>query len=155
MVLWIRSILAVVAGLVSAFVVVAAVESIGHAVIPAPEGVDLTDHEAIRGAMTQGAIPIGALVFVVAAWTIAALAGGWVAARTARTRRNFLTHWSSAPFLTATIAMLLHLPHPLWMWVVAMIEVLPLAYLGGWLGLPRGTRKDLPAADKLTGNGNS
>lgn len=57
MILWIQSILAVVAALVSAFVVVAAGEAVGHAVFPVPAGVDLSSHDAIRVAMNQGGDP--------------------------------------------------------------------------------------------------
>ena len=59
MVLWIRSILAVVAALVSAFVVVAVGQGVGHATFPVPANVDLSSHEAIRVAMNQGEIRSG------------------------------------------------------------------------------------------------
>lgn len=75
-----------------------------------PSGVDLSSHDAIRVAMNQGGIQSGALVSVVAAWAIAALAGGWVATRTATRAKLSHAIILGILFLAATIIILLHLP---------------------------------------------
>lgn len=93
---------------------------------------------------------MGALVSVVTAWAIAALAGGWVATRTATRAKLSHAIIFGTLFLAATITILLHLPHPLWMWVTGIVVILPAAYLGGRLGLPRVAGQELPGAGKLT-----
>jgi hypothetical protein len=137
MVTVIRSVLAVLAGLVVAFVVVAGGEFLGMKFFPVPQEVDVSTPDAIKTAMEQGRIPTGALASVVAAWAVAAVAGSWVAPQVAT--RAKLTHGMvfGAIFLATTIANLSLLPHPLWMWVLGVLVVLPAAYVGARLALPR------------------
>lgn len=101
--------------------------------------------------MEQGRIPTGALAFVVASWGLAAVVGSWVAARLAP--KATLTHGMvvGAIFLAATIANLLLLPHPLWMWVLGVAEVFPAAYIGSWLAQPRIVAAKLGSAPDLSG----
>ena len=48
-----RRILAVVAGIVTAFILVMLIEWLGHLIIPPPEGIDPADPESIRAMMDQ------------------------------------------------------------------------------------------------------
>jgi hypothetical protein len=133
----IRSVLAVLAGLVVAFVVVAAGEFGGMKLFPAASDVDVSTGAAIKQAMEQGLIPTAALASVVASWAIAALVCGWLAALLAARARITHAIVGGILFLVAVLANLASLPHPRWMWVVGLAEVLPAAYLGAWLARPR------------------
>lgn len=127
----VRSVLAVVAGVIVAFALVAAIEAAGHAVYPVPKGLDFTDREQVR-AYTQ-ALPLGALMFVLAAWTVAAFGGGAVAALIARTRPLLHAAIVGAFVLAATLANLILIPHPLWFAVLGVVGVCAGAFAAGKL----------------------
>ena len=59
----IKSIGAVLAGIVAAFFVIAVIEIIGMMIIPPPAGLDPHDPESVRAAMESGAISTGSLLF--------------------------------------------------------------------------------------------
>src|SRR5262249_29339193 len=122
-------------GLVAAFVAVAAGEMTGMALFPLPKGVDVSTPEAIAKAMDL--VPAGAKVAVVLAWALGAFAGPWVAAKVAPGGK--VTHGMvvGGLFLLATLGNLRMIPHPAWMWVVGLAEVLPAAYLGARLAAGR------------------
>ena len=77
-----RTILGAVAGLVTAVLTIMLVELLGQAVYPPPPGLD----PKVTADMAQiiAMQPFAALLFVVAAWTIGAFDGGFVAALIAR-----------------------------------------------------------------------
>ena len=137
MVAMIRSVVPVLAGLVVAFSGVAGGEFLGQKLFPVPPDVDLSTPAAIKTDMEQGMSPTGALASVLLSWGFATVVGSYLAALFAP--RAKLTHGMvvGAIFLAATIANLMLLPHPLWMWVLGVAEILPAAYLGSWLAQPR------------------
>lgn len=80
---------------------------------------------AIAGDLAS--VPTGALVTVVAAWTVGALVGGVVATRIAERR---WAAWIVAAFVVISVAVnATVIPHPAWMLMVGII--LPL--LAGWI----------------------
>ncbi len=123
-----RSILAVLAGGLVCGIVVFAVEAVSSNIFPLPPGVDLTDPEAIRAAVAQ--LPPGAFLFLLLAWFLGPLAGGWVAARLAP--RSPLLHGMIVAGLVVVSALvnLATIPHPAWMWVAGPVVILG----AGWLG---------------------
>jgi hypothetical protein len=150
MISWIRSTLAVVAGFVSAFVVAAAGRHAIHAVFPPSVGADATGHESVRGAVEHGGEVGGVLVSMLAVCVIAALVGGWATAFTAPRAKAAHAITLGTLLLAAIIALLLHVPHPLWIWGAVIVLIIPAAYLGGRLGSTRGARKAVQASDELT-----
>jgi len=68
-----RSILAVVAGALLAFILIYLVEAIGHVVYPIPSDLDLNNPAAISSYVKTA--PIGALLFVLAAWAVGTFFG--------------------------------------------------------------------------------
>jgi len=116
----VRSLLAVVAGLVVAMLVIAGVEAVGHALFPPPPHLDLArtaDQERL-----MEALPIQAKLAVVAAWFLGSLAGAATAIAIAR---RVLPAWIVAVVIAGlglwTTQMF---PHPDWM--LASAVVLPL-----------------------------
>ena len=75
----IRSILGVFIGLIVAFVTVAVVEVINLLIFPPPAGFDVNDQAALAALIAEA--PAYKLVLVPVAWFLAAVTGGWVAAR--------------------------------------------------------------------------
>ncbi|MCK6623004.1 MAG: hypothetical protein HUU32_18855 [Calditrichaceae bacterium] len=76
-----RSVLAVIAGVVAAGIIIALVEMAGQQIYPLPEGVNPADPESVKAAMAN--IPTGGLLFVLLAWALGSFGGGWLAARIA------------------------------------------------------------------------
>ena len=130
-----RSVLAVLAGAVVAGVLIAIVEAASSAVYPLPPGIDLHDHEAMRQHIHS--LPIGAFVFVLAAWAIGSFGGSWVAARLATRARLVHGLIIGALFLLAGILNMLMIPHPWWMWVGGIVALAGSSYLGARLAVSR------------------
>jgi hypothetical protein len=127
-----RRILAIVVGVIVGGIVVFAVESISHLIYPPPTGVDMNDKEAMKAYVAM--LPIGALLFVLLAYVLGSLAGGWAAAKFARDSNLRLSMTVGAVLLLFGIMNLVMIPHPLWFAVLSILVFLPAAYLGGKLG---------------------
>lgn len=121
-----RNVLAVIAGLIVAFALVAGIEALGHIVYPVPAGLDFSKPEKVQE-YVQG-LPLGALLFVLAAWIVATFVGGLIAALIARTRPLLFSGIIGAFVLAATVANLLMISHPTW-FAVAGITGIVLAVL--------------------------
>ncbi len=78
----IRSVLAVVAGIVVGGIVVGVCETPGLLLHPVPQGLDLNDPAQLKDHVAKA--PLAAQVCVAVAWTLGPLAGSFVAARIAR-----------------------------------------------------------------------
>lgn len=128
----IRNILAVVAGAVVAVALVAGIDALGHRVYPLPRGVDWND-PAVVAQVVRG-MPVGAFLFAVASWIVAAFAGAWLAARLAPSRKLVHGGVVGALMLAATIANLLMIPHPAWV-ILSGLAGVPLS---AWLGARAG-----------------
>lgn len=116
----VRSLLAIVAGLVVAMIVIAGVEAVGHAVFPPPAELDLTRAEDQERLMEL--LPLEAKLAVVFAWLLGSLAGAVAAIAIAR---RVLPAWIVGVAIAGlglwTTQMF---PHPDWM--LACAVVLPL-----------------------------
>jgi ABC-type xylose transport system permease subunit len=116
----VRSLLAVLGGLVVAMLVVGLVEGAGHVLWPPPPGLDITRPE--DQARLMQAIPLEAKIAVVVAWFLGSLAGAVAAIAIAR---RVLPAWIVAVAIAGlglwTTQMF---PHPDWM--LASAVVLPL-----------------------------
>ena len=79
--------------------------------------------------------PFAALLFVVAAWTIGAFDGGFVAAWIARGNRPRIAALVPALMVMAgVVGMIVKMPgHPQWMAVVGLLLPIPAALAGAWL----------------------
>jgi hypothetical protein len=129
----------VIVGIVACFVAISLVEYIGHQVYPMP-AIDLRDREGLSAIIA--ALPVGALLFVAAAWFLGVLVGGAVAARISGKR---WAAWLIAVLVAiASIANVLMFPHPLWMKLAAVVAPL----LGGWLASH--AARDAAAADDFS-----
>ena len=124
----VRSTLAVVVGMLVAFVLIALVQVIGLRVYPPPAGIDLTNPESLRSAMAE--MPLGAQLFILLAYAAGSVAGGWVAARFAPSARMMHAMILAALLVGAGLVNLMSIPHPAWFWVASNAIYL----LGAWSG---------------------
>ncbi len=127
----VRNVLSVVLAFVIGGLAVFAVEKLGHTVYPVPAGLDPNNLEGLAEYVKT--MPVGALLFVLAAQSAGSLIGGLVT--------GFV---SVAKFPTAMIYGVLALimaalnafaiPHPIWFTIVSLVLPIPLALLGSRIG---------------------
>ncbi len=132
-----RKILAVVAGLVTGFVLVASIEAIGSIFYPPPAGLDMANTEQM-GAYIK-TLPTEAYLFVLAAWTIATFGGGLVACLIAKSRPKLFALIIGALLLAAAVFNLVMHPHPTWFTISAVVAIVIAIYLAGRVGQTRFT----------------
>lgn len=124
-----RSILAVLAGLVVAWITVSLFEFSSMHAFPPPHGVDVRDPHQVAALVSR--MPIGALALVLAGWVVGALDGGLVAALIAKRRVPAVV--VGALVASGALAMVMMVPHPLWMSIAGVFLPVPAALLGAWL----------------------
>jgi hypothetical protein len=127
-----RTGLAGLAGAFSAFVVVAVVEGIGHAIYAPATLPDMSDSEAVAAFVR--AMPLGAFLFVLAAYVVATIVGGVVAAALARRHAMRLATIVGGLILLACIVNFVAIPHPAWFMAATLVGVPLAAWLTGRLG---------------------
>lgn len=118
----IRLVLAAVTGVVAAFIIVAGVEALGHALYPPPPGLDLSD--SARFAEYVRSIPIEALLFVIVAWFAGTLGGGLVAIVVARRAAVLPAGIVAGLLLAGAIVNLVAIRHPIWFAFVGVAAII-------------------------------
>jgi nicotinamide riboside transporter PnuC len=127
-----RKVAAVVLGIIVAVVFIIAIEALGHSVYPVPEGLDITDTEAMQAYVTG--LPIGALLFVMGAWLVATLAGGLLACFIARETPLVYSAVVGGLVLLGTIINLMSVPHPSWFSITSVLAIIAMIFVTGRLG---------------------
>ena len=122
-----RRILAVAAGILSAFALVAIIEAIGHMVYPPPPDLDMTDSAAMAAYMKT--LPIGAFLFFLAAWVIATIGGGLLACFIAKEKPMVFAGIVGGLILLGTIAILIMIPHPVWLSITGVLGIILATFL--------------------------
>jgi hypothetical protein len=128
-----RSILAVLAGLVVAWITVSLFEFASMHTFPPPPGVDVRDPQQVAALVSR--MPAGALALVLAGWVVGAFDGGLVAALIAKRRVPAVV--VGALVALGALAMVMMVPHPLWMSIAGVFLPVPAALSGAWLGRGR------------------
>jgi hypothetical protein len=126
-----RTVAAVLVGLVVMLAVVAGVELLGHALFPPPPGLDVSTPDGLRAAL--GKLPFAALAFVVLAWTLGAFLGALATAWIMREHRGAGALAIGVVMLLLVALTLTAFPHPWWMVVAGLVLPLPAAWLAGRL----------------------
>lgn len=127
-----RQLLAVVLGVAVAMLVVTAGDALSRVIHPLPPGLDFSNTDAVRAAIAG--MPVVAFLTLVAGWSAAAGIGAWIAARLAVTRRSAMGMLVAGVLVAATAANLAMLPHPTWMWPVALVAVPVAGFVGARAG---------------------
>lgn len=121
-----RLVTGVIVGIVSGFVVIYAVEQVGHQIWPVSTPLDLKDKAAAAAFLAD--MPLGGLLTVVAAWVIGAYTAS-VVGLMASNRRRIAGVIPAAVIFAATVLVLFMLPHPLWMAVGGLGGIIAAAWL--------------------------
>ncbi len=113
--------LALIAGVLAAFVTIALIETVGHTVFPAPADLDYGNPAALKAYVD--ALPLAAKLFVLAAWLFGTADGVLVACLINRSRFLLCAGIIGSLVLLATSANLFMIPHPAWLAVAGLIGI--------------------------------
>lgn len=127
-----RTVLASVAGLFAGIVVVALVETVAHALFPAPPFPVDPDPAALQAFLDS--VPLGSKLLVVLGWALGGFVAGLAGAVAAKGGWRVAGLASGVSFALLTLGALTSLPHPLWMWIGGVLLPFPAAWLGRGLG---------------------
>ena len=126
----IKRILSIVFGLIAGVVTISLIESLGHAMFPVAP-LNMSNPEAIKNFVES--LPIGAIAMVLVGWVFGAFAGGVIASLidSENAFRNSVV--IGVVILILSIINLLIIPSPIWMWIGAIILIIPFAIAGNKL----------------------
>ena len=134
----VRSIGAVVAGLIVAFLLVFGAEGIAHKVYPPPPGTNMQDMTQVKAFVAT--LPLSVLLIVLTGWLIATFVGTWLAAKIALS--PIAGYVVGALLLCAGIANAFMIPQPAWFSIASFV-----IYIGATLvGARAGARARTTAA---------
>ena len=124
----VRSMGALIAGLLVMLIVISSIQWIGHSIYPPPAGLDPQD--SAKAAAAVALLPIGALAMVLLSYAAGSFLGaGTGATVSARHKRGVAILLGLV--MTALVAMnFVIIPHPLWMMIVGLLIPIPFALLG-------------------------
>jgi hypothetical protein len=126
-----KKILAIIAGVITGFIIVFIGDATVHAINPPPLGLNYMDKNVMMNYVAN--IPVYVLVIMCIFWLLSAFTGGLVASVIRKSEWRFCALVTGGILLAAAILNLALVPHPIWMWAVALIGYLPMALLGGSL----------------------
>lgn len=139
-----RNILAVIAGIVVGSLVNMLLVGMGPAIVPLPEGADVSTTEGLRESM-QYFSPINFLVPFLA-HALGTLSGAFTAAKIAGSHHVKIALVVGLFFLAGGIAAVIMLGGPLWFQILDLVVAyLPMAYLGALLARRKESATAVPA----------
>lgn len=123
-----KSLIAVVAGVIVGGTVVFALEALGSSLLYALTGIEpITAQGAAQLASVR---PTESLLVVVFAYVLGPMAGGYIAARLAPFKRYFHAIAVGAVQLIFGVITLALFPHPEWFWIATLVVFIPAALAG-------------------------
>lgn len=124
-----RNTFAAMIGAVVGVVLITAIQIYSQSLYPLPEGLQPTDKVAM-GEFIR-ALPLAALLLVLASYFVGVTAGGWLAGWLSFTAHRRQVIMVTLLFTAASVMNLLSFPHPAWFWAANFTVV----FGGGWIAL--------------------
>ncbi len=140
-----RKVLGAVAGIATAVLTVMLMEWLSHTVYPVPDGIDLSNTEALTTYVA--AAPLSALLLLLAGYLIATFDGTFVACLIGRAPSYIYALLIGVLMLAATASNLIIIPHPTWFSVAAIVGIIASAWLA-WKVASIAVASDLTTNDR-------
>jgi hypothetical protein len=121
-----RKIVAVIVGVIAAFLVVMAFEFVGHRIWPLPANLDWKNSSAVAAFMA--AMPTTALFWLLLGWATALVVGVFLCARISASVARWPLWATATLFLAATASNFFVLPHPMWFVATTAIVLVGVAW---------------------------
>lgn len=138
-IIMIRNILSIVFGIVSSFIVILLIETIGHYISPPPVNFDLNKQDELKTYIESA--PAIVFIMVLIAYAVGSFIGGLVAALIATDNKNGKALTVGGILLGLGVINLIMIPHPIWMIILGLAVFIPFAYIGGKIGIKLTTKK--------------
>lgn len=129
-----RSVVALLAGVLGGGLVVGAIEMISSLFHPLPEGLDPMDRKAM--AEHARSLPVTAFAMVLVAWCGGCFSAGFLARRLAPQRSMAPAAVACLILVAMILAMLIMIPSPLWLWATGLTGGVLCGLLGTAWGGP-------------------
>ena len=123
----IRNVIAIIAGIGTAFLTVMLIDRVNYMVFPPPAGLDFSDPTAIEPYLAT--LPIGAFLFILASSVVAAFVGTLVAGYAGKIKPFYCAVIVGGMVFAATVANFIATPHPLWLSIATLLGVVVSAWL--------------------------
>lgn len=119
-----RTLLAIVVGVIAMMITVHGIETIGHMLYPPPPGLDPNDLDQLDSIIASA--PTGAMVMLVLGWCVGTIVGSGLAARIARHPRVAATVVALLVVTGVAGTVFLMPSHPTWVAVLGLLLPVPL-----------------------------
>lgn len=126
-----KSLIAVVAGVIVGGAVVFLVEALGSSLLSALTGIEPITAQGAAALATVR--PTESLLVVVLAYVLGPMSGGYIAARLAPVKRYVHAIAVGAVQLIFGVITLALFPHPEWFWIATLVVFIPAALAGAGL----------------------
>lgn len=123
-----RSIVGVIAGVFTAFIIVFLGEMLSQSVFMAPENLNYADPKALKKFMDS--LPLSAFLLLIFIWATSVFSGGLISGLISPNNWARISLITGSILLVGNIINMFMVPHPIWMNVVSVLMYLPLAYVG-------------------------
>jgi len=131
----VRSVVAVVLGLIAAMFFIVGVEAVSSVLHPFPPGFDPNSYDEMKAHVAR--FPAWVLLLAAVAWGLGTFVSSWLATRLGSGRHPAHGIVVGSILLAAAVANMLMLPYPVWFWVANLVGF-PVGFiLGAKLGQPR------------------
>lgn len=124
----VRSVGAVLVGLVAAMFLIAGVEVVSSIFHPFPSGVDPTDYEVCTAHVAR--YPAWVLLLVVLGWGLTTFLSAWLATRLGSGRHRAHGIVVGSILLALAVTNMSMLPYPIWFWACNLV-IFPLGFYWG------------------------
>lgn len=121
-----RNILAVICGFVTFFLLILAVQKVGHVVYPPPADINFGNAEQARAYVKT--LPVGAILFVGLSYVAGAFGGSVVASAVGTLKPLYFGVTIGGVVLAFTLMNFFIIPHPLWFMLAGPIAIVLASY---------------------------
>jgi len=121
----------ILTGVVVGALVIGLLEMADHKINPMPEGLDLSDPNALKAYIAG--LPISAFISILLSHGIGALAGGFVASKMAKVQKRGAAMFVGLILVVAAVLNLMAVPHPTWFSVADILVYTPMALAGNYV----------------------
>ena len=121
-----RNIFAVIAGIATFFLLILAVQKIGHFVYAPPTDLDINNREQMRSYVLT--LPVGAILFVGLSYMIGAFGGTIVATLVGTLKPLYFGVTIGGIVLAFTLMNFFLIPHPMWFMLAGPIAIVLASY---------------------------
>lgn len=123
-----KNIFSILAGLLSAFVVMMIFEYINSLIFPFPENFAMSDLDAVQ--QFSKTLPDTAYILVLLGWAAGSFLAGWVAQKISKNDQLFIPLMLSALLTLLGVINFLMLAHPVWMLTLGIFVFIGLPFIG-------------------------